>query len=67
MKTTVDIPDEILGEAMRYTGATTKRAAVVTAMTDYVRRRRMAEVARHLGSCADLLTPAELERARADS
>ena len=32
MKTTIDIPDEELKDAMRFTGAATRREAVVTAL-----------------------------------
>ena len=64
MKTTVDIPDEVLEEALAHTGAKTKREAIVTAVKDYNQRRRMAALARHLGTCGDLMTPAELERLR---
>ena len=42
MKTTVDIPDDELREAMRHTRATTKREAIVTAIAQFNRRRRMA-------------------------
>jgi len=41
MKTTVDIPDSVLKEAMRFTKARTKRQAIVTALEDFNRRRRM--------------------------
>jgi Arc/MetJ family transcription regulator len=36
MKTTIDIPDAALADAMRYTGAKTKREAVVKALGDRV-------------------------------
>ena len=32
MKTTIDIPDATMEQAMKFTGAKTKREAVVTAM-----------------------------------
>lgn len=64
MKTTIDIPDEVLQEALKHTGAKTKREAILTAVSDYNRRRRMAALVRHLGTCEDLMTPAELERLR---
>jgi hypothetical protein len=35
MKTTVDIPDNELEDAMGYTQARTKREAIVTAITDF--------------------------------
>ena len=38
MKTTVDIPDDELKDAMRFTRARTKREAIVTAIADYNRR-----------------------------
>jgi len=49
MKTTIDIPSGALRDAFRFTGAKTKRAAVVTALEDFNRRRRMAEAAKVLG------------------
>ena len=45
MKTTIDIPTDALRDAFRFSGAKTKRAAVVTALEDFNRRRRMAEAA----------------------
>lgn len=64
MKTTIDIPEKVLKEAMELTGAKTKREAIVTAVRDYNDRRKMARLARHLGSCEELMTPAELEQLR---
>ena len=64
MKTTIDIPEEVLREAMEFTGASTKREAIVTAVRDYNNRRKVALLARHLGSCTELMTPAELEQLR---
>jgi hypothetical protein len=62
MKTTVNIPDGDLAEAMRFTKAKTKREAIVTAIQEYNRRKRMAELTRHAGTCADLLSAEELLR-----
>jgi Arc/MetJ family transcription regulator len=47
MKTTIDIPESELKDAMHFTGAKTKRAAVLEALTDFNRRRRMAALVRH--------------------
>ena len=44
MKTTVDIPENELKDAMRFARARTKREAIVTALTEYNRRMRMAEL-----------------------
>jgi hypothetical protein len=64
MKTTVDIPKEELEDAMRFTRARTKREAIVTAIVDFNRRRRMAELARRAGSCSGLMAVDELQRLR---
>ena len=45
MKTTIDIPEAELHDAIRFTGAKTKREAIVTAVTDFNRRQRMAALA----------------------
>ena len=60
MKTTIDIPDDELRDAMRYTGARTKREAIVTAVADFNRRRRMATLTRYLGTCKELMSAEEL-------
>jgi Arc/MetJ family transcription regulator len=64
MKTTVDIPDGELAEAMRFAGARTKREAIVTAIKDYNRRKRMARLVRHAGTCSKLQTVEQLQRQR---
>jgi Arc/MetJ family transcription regulator len=65
MKTTIDIPEKSLREAMRHTGSKTKRAAVVTAVDEFNRRRRLAALAERLhGSCPDFMTRKDLQRMR---
>ena len=49
---------------MRFTKAKTKREAIVTAIQEYNRRKRMAELTRHAGICADLPSVEELLRLR---
>jgi Arc/MetJ family transcription regulator len=53
MKTTIDIPDKELKDALRYTRAKTKREAVVTALVDFNRRQRMAELVRYSATFGD--------------
>jgi hypothetical protein len=53
MKTTIDIPEDELKEAMRFTKAKTKREAVVKVLTEFNRRRRMAELVRYSGTFSD--------------
>ena len=64
MKTTIDIPDSELADAIRFTKARTKREAVVSALADFNRRMRMAELVRHAGSCRNLVTLEELQKQR---
>lgn len=61
MKTTVDIPEGVLAEAMRYTRAKTKREAIVTAIEDFNRRKRMAELVKYSGTSDTLLSNEEIE------
>jgi Arc/MetJ family transcription regulator len=64
MKTTVDIPDDVLRDAIRFTRAKTKRQAIVAAIEDFNRRKRLAELIKHAGSCPDLFTADELRQQR---
>jgi len=64
MKTTVDIPDKDLEDAVRFTEAKTKREAIVTAIQDFNRRKRMAELTRYAGTCKDLASVEKLQQQR---
>ena len=64
MKTTVDIPDGDLADAMRFTRAKTKREAIVTAIQDFNLRKRMAELVKHAGTCTELTGVEGLRRQR---
>ena len=64
MKTTVDIPEDELEDAIRFTKAKTKREAIVGAVADFNRRIRMAELVQYAGTCLDLITPQELQATR---
>jgi Arc/MetJ family transcription regulator len=66
MKTTIDIPDRELKEAIKYTRAKTKRDAVVQALKDFNRRRRLSELARMLGTFKDFMTQEDLKVIRED-
>ena len=67
MKTTIDIPYKSLREAIKNTGAKTKRDAVVTAVDEFNRRHRLEEMAERLhGSCPNFMTQEDLKRMRED-
>lgn len=70
MKTTIDIPDDALAEAMHFTRAKTKREAVVRALEEYNRQQRVKQVVAAFGSFPefpsnDEIEAADLEEARA--
>ena len=46
---------------MRFAGAKTKREAIVTAIEDYNRRKRMAELVKYSGSSDTLLSNQAIE------
>ncbi len=61
MKTTIDIPESDLSDAIRLTGAKTKRDAIVTAVQDFNRRKKMAELVKYFGTFESLMTNDEIE------
>ena len=61
MKTTVDIPEKALKDAMRFTGAKTKREAVVKALEDFNRRKGVEALIAMAGSFPDFPTNDEIE------
>jgi hypothetical protein len=66
VKTTVDIPDGMLQELLRYTAASTKRDAILAAIGEFNERRRMAELTSLLGTFRDFMDRDDLDRARGD-
>jgi Arc/MetJ family transcription regulator len=64
MKTTIDIPEGALEEVLRHTHAKTKRDAVVTAISDFNRRKRLEKLAEQLGSFDSVVALEELLRLR---
>lgn len=64
MKTTLDIPEDELKEAVRHTGAKTKREAVVIALSELNRRRRLQKLAEKFGTLDDFMPQQELRRMR---
>lgn len=60
MKTTIDIPEKALADAMRYTGAKTKRGAVVKALEEYNRVRMVENLISSFGTW-DIATNDEIE------
>ncbi len=49
---------------MRFTRAKTKRQAIVTAIQEFNRQKRMAELIKHAGTCKDLISVEDLSQQR---
>lgn len=64
MKTTLDIPEKELEEAIRHTGAKTKREAVVIALSEFNRRRRLQKLAEKFGTFEGFMAQDDLRRMR---
>jgi len=68
MKTTIDIPDRVLKDAMRFTRAKTKRDAVVTAVEKFNRLQRLRGLnAKLRGTFVDFMTQEDLKILREDA
>jgi len=50
MKTTLNVPRDLLEEAARLAGARTKTEAVMRALEEFVRRQKIEEIIRAAGS-----------------
>ena len=62
MKTTIDIPDHLLSDALRFTKAKTKKDAILTALEDFIRRQKIEALADSFGTW-NIASNAELETA----
>ncbi|MFT3785055.1 MAG: type II toxin-antitoxin system VapB family antitoxin [Tepidisphaeraceae bacterium] len=67
MKTTVDIPDDVLAEVMRNTGAATKREAILTAIREHNRRAKVDKLVATFGTWDNFMTQEDRRRLRGDS
>ena len=67
MKTTIDIPDNMLNDLMSNTKAHTKREAVLTAIDDYNRKIKITRLADVIGTFDEFITSDELDASRGSS
>ncbi len=62
MKTTIDIPDKTLSDALFYTKAKTKKEAILTAVEDFIRRQKVESLTSSFGTWK-IMTNSEIESA----
>lgn len=64
MKTTLDIPDQLMSEAKRVSGERTKRDTVIRAMKEMVRRENLRQLAENLGDSDTFMDEGDLMKLR---
>ncbi len=64
MKTTVDIPANLLDQVLIYSKQRSKKDAIITAMTEYIQKKKMEEFASKLGKLENFITNSELQKLR---
>lgn len=60
LKTAIDIPDAVLEETLRNTGAVTKRDAVVSALESFNKQQRLKKLVAMMGQSDTFMTHEEL-------
>ena len=63
-KTTVVIDDKLLDEAMRVSGAKTKKQAITTGLKELIRRKNLEALRQELGTFDLAISLDELEKLR---
>jgi hypothetical protein len=64
MKTTVDIPDEMLDELIKNSKAIKKKDAILTAIEEYNNKHKFLHLSKYLGTFEGLISRSELEKLR---
>ena len=54
MRTTLDLPDDLVSEAMKATHIRTKTKVIITALEELIRKTKIAELKQFKGQVADL-------------
>ncbi len=64
MKTSLNIPNDMLNELLRRTKSKTKKDAILTAISEYNRRARQSDLTKYLGTLPSLISAKELQEMR---
>ena len=64
MKTTIEIPEREIKDLIELSKAKTKKEAILTAVRDYNRRKRMGKLTRILGTFENFINQEELNTMR---
>ena len=63
MRTTLDLPESLIAEAMKLSQKRTKTAVIIAALEDYIRKNRIKEIKKYKGQI-DLDTDLDALRKR---
>lgn len=66
MKTTVDIPDDLLLAVQKASNTRTKKDAITVALREYLRVRRSADLTELLGTFEEFMDRPELDAQRSE-
>lgn len=66
MRTTVDLPADLMAQALELSPARTKREVLTAALDEYVKRLLREELLQMLGTGFLDMTPEDLDRMRSD-
>ncbi|BBO72942.1 hypothetical protein DSCW_03590 [Desulfosarcina widdelii] len=53
MRTTLDLPEELVSEAMKATQIRTKTKVIITALEELIRKSKIAEIKQYKGKLSD--------------
>jgi len=65
MRTTIDLDDSIIKNAMKITGAKTKKEVVHIALGELIRKQNQEKITKLRGTFPDMPTAANLQKLRA--
>lgn len=66
VRVSLDLPDVEVQDLLRFTGAASIQDAIVAAVVEFNRRRRIAALAGHAGQGELMATPESLQASRRD-
>ena len=64
MRTTIDLPEDLVAEAMRATRIRTKTKVIITALEELIRKVKLSEIKQFKGKLTDLDIDLETLRGR---
>jgi Arc/MetJ family transcription regulator len=64
MRTTVDLDEDLINEAAKFTGAKTKKDAITATLVAYIKKKKWEELATIIGHDDQCMTLKEFQKSR---